>query len=73
MCQVVYTQSGKEIETPREFKEFFGFEADMDKHYKTVDPDSCLCQCDLDLTFKNHNIPYIIEAGDYCVNDNYQN
>lgn len=55
------------IETPRQFNEHFGFLPDKNINYKIIDFDSCLCQCDIELTFRKKKISYKNFAGDYYV------
>jgi hypothetical protein len=59
MCQTIVINNGEhELETPREFIEFFGFEPLLNKHYKSLNINSCFCQCDLESTFKANNITF---------------
>ena len=68
MCGIIIVNLGeKEIETPKEFKEHFGFEAPIAEHYKTIDMDACLCQVDVELAFDSHNITFKKDCGDYYV------
>lgn len=68
MCVVILINKGeKEIESPRQFQEHFGFLPEKEKHYNSIEMDACLCQCDLDKTFKENKIEYKIDAGDYFV------
>jgi hypothetical protein len=68
MCQIIVINKGeKEISTPRQFREHFGFEPAKDDHYEYVDEESCLCQCDVKATLENFNIPFKTYCGDYYV------
>ena len=68
MCNIVVINKGeKEIETPRQFLEHFGFEAPMESYYNSVDLDSCLCQVNIDDALTDHYIPYKKDCGDYYV------
>lgn len=67
MCRTIFINKGeKDIETPRDFLEHFGFAAPKSKHYNDVDLDSCLCQVDIEKAFKEKGINYVKdEMGDY--------
>ena len=68
MCNIVVINRGeKEIETPRQFLEHFGFEAPKEEYYRTVDMDCCLCQVDVEKAFTEHNIPFKTDCGDFYV------
>lgn len=68
MCNIVVINRGeKEIETPRQFLEHFGFEAPKEEHYRTVDMDCCLCQVDIEKALTEHNIPFKTDCGDFYV------
>ena len=70
MCVTVVINRGeKEIGTPREFREHFGFDAPLEPYYKEVVPDACLCQVDIEKAFKDNNIPYKFDYMDYYVGD----
>ncbi len=70
MCNVVVINRGeKEIETPRQFQAHFGFPAEKDTHYTEVTLDLCLCQCCLEETFKQNNIPFKFDGSDYYVGE----
>jgi hypothetical protein len=69
MCEKVIINRGeKEIGTPREFQDHFGFLPDkgVDED-EELDMDSCLCQCDIDNTFIEKGIEYKRDCGDYYV------
>lgn len=68
MCQKVIINRGeKEIESPNEFKQHFGF---LPKDAENGELDLCMCNCDLDATFIENGIEYGICAfGDYYVGD----
>jgi len=68
MCNIVVINRGeKEIESPRQFLEHFGFMPDKQIYYNTVEMDACLCQCDIEETFKQNKIEYKKDCGDYFV------
>lgn len=68
MCNIVVINRGeKEIETPRQFEEHFGFLPDKDINYNSIEIDYCLCQCDIEETFKAKNIPFKKDCGDFYV------
>lgn len=68
MCgKVIINKGEKEIETPKEFKDHFGFEAPREEYYHTVDMDCCLCQVDVEKALTDHNIPFEKDCGDIYV------
>lgn len=68
MCNIVVINKGeKEIETPRQFKDHFGFDAPKDEWYEKVNPDQCLCQVDVEKALTEHGIPFKTDCGDYYV------
>ena len=68
MCHIIVINKGeKEIETPRQFLEHFGFEGIKESYYKDVDIDACLCQIDIEKTFKQHEIKYKVDCMEYYV------
>lgn len=70
MCHILFINNGeKEIETPKQFREYFGFDALKEKHYNSVEDECCLCQVDLDETFISKNIDYKFVRGDYYVGE----
>lgn len=71
MCNIVVINGGeKEIETPRQFLEYFGFEAPKEEYYQSVDMDCCLCQVDIEKALIEHNIPFETNCGDFYVINN---
>lgn len=67
MCDIIVINRGeKEIETPRQFQEHFGFLPEKSIHYNSMDIDCCLCQCDIEKTFMAKNIPFK-KDGDFYV------
>jgi hypothetical protein len=69
MCNIVVINRGeKELGTPRQFQEHFGFLPNRDIHYTDIDMESCLCQCDIEASFKERDIPYLFD-GDYYVGE----
>ena len=72
MCIIVVINGGdKQIETPRQFLEHFGFEAPKHEHYQSVDMDNCLCQVDIEDALTENNIDFDTDDfGDvYVVNN----
>jgi hypothetical protein len=70
MCGLVIINRGeKEIETPRQFKQHFGFEAPKQEYYNDVDMDCCLCQVDVEKSLVEHEILFKIDCGDIYVGD----
>jgi hypothetical protein len=68
MCNIVVINRGeKEINTPLQFQEHFGFLPDKDINYNTIEMDYCLCQCDIEETFKTKNIIFKKYCGDFYV------
>lgn len=69
MCVVVVINRGeKEIETPEQFKEHFGFEPIIDESLKTDGWDKCcLCNCHIAKTLHSNKIEFKISQGDYYV------
>ena len=55
MCQIIVIKD-KEIATPRQFEEYFGFAAEKHSYYTGIDVDDCLCQVDFRKALKEHNI-----------------
>jgi len=56
-----------EIGTPREFEKHFGFLPIKEEYCKEIELDYCLCQSDLENTFKQNNIAYEKDCGDFYV------
>lgn len=70
MCGIIVINRGeKEIETPRQFLEHFGFEAPKEEYYDSVHLDCCLCQVDVEKGLTEHNIPFKFDLGDYYVGE----
>jgi len=70
MCGIIIINRGeKEIETPKEFKEHFGFEAQKEEYYNAVDMNSCLCQVDVEKSLTDNNIQFKKYCGDIYVGD----
>ena len=68
MCYIVVINKGeKEIETPRQFVEHFGFMPDNEIDYPNIQMDDCLCQCDVEKALKQNNIPFKKDWGDIYV------
>lgn len=75
MCEVIVINLGeKQIATPREFLDHFGFMPEVDPDFdEEKDMDFCLCGCDMWHTFKVHNIEFEYD-GDWYVGklENYK-
>lgn len=72
MCDIIIINRGeKDIDSPRQFKEHFGFDAPIAEGYKEVTPDSCLCQVDIHKALRSNNIPFYYDAGElrYYIGD----
>jgi hypothetical protein len=70
MCSTVVINRGeKEIETPRQFQDHFGFLPDKDINYTAIDMDYCLCQCDIETTLTEKGIPFKKDCGDIYVGE----
>jgi len=68
MCNIVVINKGeKEIETPRQFQEHFGFMPDVEIGHNKIEPDYCLCQCDCEKALNENNIPFKKDCGDIYV------
>jgi hypothetical protein len=71
MCRIIIINNGeKEIQTPRQFHEHFGFMpmADDDLPYTVREMDYCLCNTDVERTFEHHKIEFSYsEMLDYVV------
>jgi hypothetical protein len=67
MCNIVVINKGeKEISTPREFLEHFGFYPDYETCLK-ISLDECLCHCDIEKELERNNIPFKTDCGDIYV------
>lgn len=70
MCTVIVINRGeKEIESPRQFLDYFGFEAPKEDHYRSVNMDSCLCQVDCEKAFVENSILFKKDCGDFYVDN----
>jgi hypothetical protein len=68
MCNIIIINNGeKEIETPRQFQEHFGFMPMLEDYYDTIVMDYCLCQADIESSLFFNNITFIQSRGDYYV------
>lgn len=66
MCNIVVINKGeKEIETPRQFLEHFGFMPDED--LKQINIDECLCSCDIEKALKYNKIEFKKDCGDIYI------
>ena len=68
MCQIIVINKGeKEIATPQEFKEHFGFMPKKNWAHNELMMDACLCQCDIEGTLTENNISFIVDWGDIYI------
>jgi hypothetical protein len=68
MCGIIIINKGeKEIESPRQFVEHFGFELIIEDGYNSIEMDACLCQVDCEKTLLDNNIPYKTDWSDIYV------
>ena len=59
MCGIIVINKGeKEIETPRQFQEHFGFMPDKEIGHSKIELDYCLCQCDCEKALSENNIQF---------------
>ena len=63
---VVINKGEKEISTPRQFLEHFGFYPDYETCLK-ISLDECLCHCDIEKELERNNIPFKTDCGDIYV------
>lgn len=65
MCDIIVINKGeKEITSPREFKEHFGFDVGEDIEEEWMD--ACLCNYFINEKFIEHKIPFEFD-GDYYI------
>lgn len=66
MCTEIYDRdTGKTAEHPRELREMLGVvDLIMNRHYKTIRDDACLCQIDCEATVKKAGFNYQEINGD---------
>jgi len=70
MCQIVRF-NGEEIETVQELIDLIGEEnIVVSEHYGTLDQYSCLCQVDLEKTFKKAGYVYTVDGMDWIIEKN---
>jgi len=68
MCNIVVINRGEiEIGTPKEFLTYFGFPPQKNEHYKGMDVNACLCQCDIEETLIKNKIEFKKDCGDIYV------
>jgi hypothetical protein len=68
MCQIIVINNGdKEIETPQQFIDHFGFMPKTNWAYNELIMDACLCQCDIEQTLIENNIPFVADCGDIYI------
>lgn len=71
MCDSIIINRGEvEIQTPRQFKNHFGFMPIIyEDSISEEEMDCCLCSCDLEKTFNTHKIHFKYGCGDYYVGE----
>ena len=68
MCNIVVINKGeKEIGTPRQFLEHFGFMPDKDFYNSCIGMDECLCNCDIETELNKNKIPFKTDGSDFYV------
>ena len=71
MCGILVINRGeKELSTPRQFAEHFGFYPVGFSPKSPEELDACLCQCKIEETLKDHNIEFKRDYnGDWYIGD----
>jgi hypothetical protein len=70
MCGILVINKGeKEITTPRQFLQHFGFTAPIENGYNTIEPDACLCQVDIETALTNCGDIYVGMLDDVVGDD----
>lgn len=78
MCSKIFINNAEiEIETPREFIDFFGKKIEQKTNllpeiyfaekYPDIYWDNCLCEIDLRQELDYFNIPYTLDNGDFYI------
>ncbi len=68
MCRKIVINKGeKDIETPLQFKEYFGFYPTMNYCFNEPDLVCCLCPVNIKEVLESNNIAYKMCGGDYYV------
>ena len=69
MCSKLVVNRGDiEIETVKQFREYFNTELKIpDYAIDVVDDDCCLCQIDVETALKQMNVPYVYDFCDYYI------
>jgi hypothetical protein len=68
MCSIIVINKGeKEIVTPRQFLEHFGFMPELEIGHKKIDLDYCLCQIDIEKALIENYIPFKKDCGDIYI------
>lgn len=68
MCNIIVINRGeKEIETPRQFQEHFGFMPELEFGHNKIELDYCLCQVDCEKALSENDIEFKIDCGDIYV------
>lgn len=68
MCYTIFIGE-KEVTTPREFRRHFKFSPKKAAGYSEIKPDSCLCQIDIEKSFREHGIAFKMDYGNYYVKE----
>ncbi len=63
MCQKIITPT-VEIETPKEFQEYFGFAPIVHEGYQESSDNDCLCACNSEQSLLDHNISFYKNEDD---------
>lgn len=78
MCKMIVINRGdKEICTPKEFKEYFGFlpqknqlySLKENEQYSQQELEECLCSADIEAAFQENNIEFKTYCGDVYVGE----
>jgi len=68
MCYLIVINRGeKEIETPRQFLEHFGFMPKKEFEHGVIELDYCLCQCNYEQALIDNKILFKKDCGDVYV------
>lgn len=68
MCYIIVINKGeKEITTPRQFTQYFGYEPQYWEETEEIDIDSCLCQVDIEKTLTDKGVLFKMDLGDYYI------
>lgn len=68
MCNIIVINRGeKEIGTPKQFLDHFGFMPEKEKVWSYDQLEMCLCQYDIEKTLSDNNIEFKKDCGDIYV------